>query len=285
MPFSIFSLDDLPADFNMIDAVFFFSHHNCALAFPEQIKLHRTTSPVILVDRTKMQRMFSHIILLALLIHHVRALWPLSDKSQVQLLGLFLDDLNSPLSSQMMIHCQAMFKAAISHAEALGITIDGQPIGWQLAETRDDVISTLEYTCLAVSNTNVVGIVGPRLSREAHVISKFGQRIGIPVVSYSATDPDLSDRRVHSAFYRTIPSDASAAKAIVKLFQRYNWTSCILIYQNDAFGSSGVKVIGEAFAVSGMTIAETIVFDVARQAIQGNLAQRWMNSATRVIVL
>ena len=232
-----------------------------------------------------MQHILSRIVLISLLIHHVRAPWPSSDKSQVQLLGLFMDDLNSPLSSQMMIHCQAMFKAAISHVETLGITIDGQPIGWQLAETRDDVISTLEYTCLAVSNTNVVGIVGPHLSREAQVISKFGERIGVPVVSYSATDPDLSDRRMHPAFYRTVPSDAAAALAIIKLFERYKWTSCILIYQNDAFGSSGVKVIGEAFAVSGMTIAETMVFDVARQAIQGNLAQRMMNSATRVVVL
>ena len=268
-----------------MDGVLLFSHHICDSALPGQIKRHRTISPLTRADHAKMQRISSRIVLISLLIHHVRAPWPSSDKSQVQLLGLFMDDLNSPLSSQMMIHCQAMFKAAISHAETLGITIDGQPIGWQLAETRDDVISTLEYTCLVVSNMNVVGIVGPRLSREAHVISKFGQRIGVPVVSYSATDPDLSDRRVHPAFYRTIPSDASAAKAVAKLFKRYNWTSCILIYQNDAFGSSGVKVIGEAFAVSGMTIAETIVFDVARQAIQGNLAQRMMNSATRVVVL
>ena len=232
-----------------------------------------------------MRRILWHIILLSLAIHDVQPLWESPAKSQVQLLGLFMDDLSSPFWSQMMIQCRAMFKAALSLAQTLNVTIDGQPIGWQLVETHDDVISTLEYTCLAVSRTNVAGIVGPRLSREAHIISKFAQRIGIPVVSYSATDPDLSDQRTHPAFYRTIPSDASAALAIAKLFKRYNWSSGILIHQNDAFGSSGVRVIGDAFRVSGITIADAIVFDVATQTIQGNLAHRLRKSATRVVVL
>ena len=232
-----------------------------------------------------MRRVFCHLILISLALSDVRAPWPPSVPSSVELLGLFQDDWNSSTTATDSTQCRAMFKAAVSLAEAYNITIGGRPIGWRVAQTSDDIITTMEHTCLTVSETNVVGIVGPRLSREAHVISRFAQRIGIPVVSYSATDPDLSDRQTHPAFYRTIPSDASAAEAIVKLFERYNWTSCILIYQNDAFGSAGAQVLGETFEQREMSIAETIVFDVSTQTIRSNLTSRLSNSATRVIVL
>ena len=232
-----------------------------------------------------MRRVFFPLILIPLALSDVRAPWPPSVPSSVELLGLFKDDWNSSTKPSASTQSRAMFKAAVSLAEAYNITIGGRPIGWRVAHTIGDVITTLEHTCLAVSETNVVGIVGPHLSREAQVISKFGERIGIPVVSYSATDPDLSDRRMHPAFYRTVPSDAAAALAITKLFERYKWTSSILIYQNDAFGSAGAKVIGEAFELSGMTIADMIVFDIATQAIRGNLTSRLLKSATRVIVL
>ena len=232
-----------------------------------------------------MRRLFSRLLLLPLILNHARASWPPSVPSSVELLGLFKDDWNSSLSARASVQCRAMFNAAMSLAEAYNITVDGRPIGWRVAPTHDDVVTTMGYACLAVSTTNIVGIIGPRLSHEAHVISRFAQRIGIPVVSYSATDPDLSDRQTHPAFYRTVPPDTSAAKAIAKLFERYNWTSGILIYQNDAYGSAGATVINDAFEQREMSIADTIVFDVAKRAIRGNLTSRLLNSATRVIVL
>ena len=178
-----------------------------------------------------------------------------------------------------------MFKAAIILCQRANITVNGQAIGWKVAQTSGQVINALRSTCLAVSSSHVLGIVGPGLSREAHSISSFAQAIGIPVVSYAATDPDLSNRNMYPAFFRTVPSDQSAGKAIVKLFQRYNWTSCILIYQNDAFGSVGAKAIGETFENNGLRIRELILFDIAAMAIRGNLTSQLLNSAARVIVL
>jgi hypothetical protein len=48
--------------------------------------------------------------------------------------------------------------------------------------------------CQALSSSDIVGIVGPAFSREAHTVAAFAERVGISVISYSATDPDLSDR-------------------------------------------------------------------------------------------
>jgi ABC-type branched-subunit amino acid transport system substrate-binding protein len=102
--------------------------------------------------------------------------------------------------------------------------VDGELIGWEIEQINGKVIDSLIKTCFAISSSNIFGIVGPRLSEEAHAIAGFGERIGIPVVSYTGTDPDLSSRSAYPAFYRTIPSDTSAALSLLKLFMRFNCT-------------------------------------------------------------
>ncbi|CAF1240102.1 unnamed protein product [Rotaria sordida] len=165
------------------------------------------------------------------------------------------------------------------------ITIEGEFIGWQAEQTTGDIMNALNITCHAVSVSNVVGIVGPTLSRESHVIAPFGETIGIPVISYSATDPDLSNKNAYSNFYRTVASDFAAAAALAKLFIRYNWTSCSIIYQNDAFGTGGANAISKAFNNSRLTVSQMIVFDIATSSIRGDLKSLLTNAATRMVVL
>ena len=167
-----------------------------------------------------------------------------------------------------------MFKAAVSLARSFNISIDGQSIGWRVAQTDDEVVTALGRACSTLSTTALAGIVTSGLSREAHFISRLARRIGVPVVAYAASD--------HPNSYHTNPSGKSAALAIVKLFQRHNWTSGILIYQNDEFGSSGATVLTEAFELNGLVIRDSVVFDMTKRA---NLFNRLMNSTTKVVVL
>ena len=170
-----------------------------------------------------------------LVVYQVQAEWPPSSESTVQLLGVFHEYDNSSATS-WAAEMRALFKAAMVLAGQYNITVDGNPIGWQIAATGESDIDTLTRTCLAVSTAEVVGIVGPRTSREALTVAGFAERIGIPVVSSTATNPDLSSRQAYPTFYRTVPSDGTTAWVLAGLFIRFNWTSCIVIYQNDAFG-------------------------------------------------
>ncbi|CAF5150156.1 unnamed protein product [Rotaria sp. Silwood1] len=146
------------------------------------------------------------------------------------------------------------------------MTIDGKLIRWNEGLTNGNIIDALSDTCLSVSQTNIVGIIGPELSREALLIGPFGEQLGIPVISYAATDPDLSDVISYRNFYRTVSSDNTAALALIKLFNRFNWTSCLIIYQNDAFGSGGAKAINGAFNQSGITVSQMIIYDMLKKA-------------------
>ncbi|CAF5099657.1 unnamed protein product, partial [Rotaria sp. Silwood1] len=178
-----------------------------------------------------------------------------------------------------------MFKAAVLLSHQYNITIEGEFIGWQAEQTTDNIIDALNIACRAVSVSNVVGIVGPTVSRDAHVIAPFGEKIGIPVISHAATDPDLSDQNTYPNFYRTVASDFAAAAALAKLFIRFNWTSCSIIYQNDAFGTGGAKAISEAFIKSDLTVSQMIIFDIVMLSIRGDLKSLLTNAATRIVVL
>ncbi|CAF5178354.1 unnamed protein product, partial [Rotaria sp. Silwood1] len=134
--------------------------------------------------------------------------------SSIQLLGLFQVEANVSESFELSSHSSAMFKAAILLSQQYNITIDGQFIQWQVVKTSGRAVHAMSSTCQAISSSYIVGIVGPILSREAPIIAEFGERIGIPVISYAATDSDLSDRNTYPAFYRTVPSDNAAASAI-----------------------------------------------------------------------
>ncbi|CAF2490424.1 unnamed protein product [Rotaria sp. Silwood2] len=163
---------------------------------------------------------------------YVRATWPLLNCSAVKLLGLFPDSVNTSERSELVIHSSAMFKAAVILSQQYNITIDEQFIGWEAVQTDGKAINAVSSTCHAISTSNIVGIVGPVLSRESPIIASFGERVGIPVISFGATDPDLSDRNAYPVFYRTVPSDYAAASAIVQLFIRFNWTSSTSIYND-----------------------------------------------------
>ncbi|CAF1174440.1 unnamed protein product [Didymodactylos carnosus] len=219
-------------------------------------------------------------------VHYVRTTWPSSNSSSIiQLLGLFQDKVNDSEPTELSVQSRAMFKAAVLLSQQYNITIEGQFIERQVAQTGGNAIDAVSSTCQVISASNIVGIVGPGLSRETPIIADFAERVGIPVISYSATDPDFSDRNAYPAFYRTVPSDNAAASAIVKLFIRFNWTSCIIIYQNDAFGSDGARVINEAFINNRLIVTDMVVFDIATLSIRDDLKNSLSSSSTRIVLL
>ncbi|CAF1481039.1 unnamed protein product [Rotaria magnacalcarata] len=211
--------------------------------------------------------------------------WLSSNFSSLQLLGLFEDVSNSSNSTDFAVHSLAMFKAAILLSHQYNITVDGEYIGWQTVQTKGNVIDSLSSSCLAVSTEKIIGIVGPIYSREAHIIAAFANRIGIPVISFSATDPDLTDRNTYPAFFRTVPPDDIAALSIAQLFIQFNWTSCIIIYQNDNFGTNGAKALAQVFNDYGFQVRQTLVFDIAKLHIQGDLQASLTGSISRIVIL
>lgn len=211
--------------------------------------------------------------------------FPSSNFETVDLLGLFPDAPNTSKPTTLSVHSRAMFKAAILLSQQYNITISGKYIGWEIIETYGDVIQCFSSTCRLLPNSSVVGIVGPAYSRETEVLAAFAGTINLPVISYSATNTDLSDRSKYSSFFRTVSSDEAAALAITSLFLQYNWTSCIIIYQNDAFGTGGAQIISESFNDNDLTVLQMILFNINTLNFQGDLQNILLGSSARIVIL
>ncbi|CAF4340791.1 unnamed protein product, partial [Adineta steineri] len=79
--------------------------------------------------------------------------------------------------------------------------------------------------------------------------------------------------------------DDTAALAIGQLFVRFNWTSCVVIYQNDAFGQGFEQAIFDVFDNYNLTITDTIVFNIATLSIRGDLKSLLSNNPSRIVLL
>jgi polar amino acid transport system substrate-binding protein len=226
-----------------------------------------------------------YFVLIQCILPIVKTDWPSPTSSNVRLLGLFSDALNTSTPTTLSVHSRAMFQAAILLSQQYNITIQGQLITWKSVQTGGIAINSLLYTCSLISSSNIVGIVGPEYSSEALFVAPLASKVGIPVISHSATDPDLSNRNDYPAFRRTVPSDNIAALAIVDLFIKYNWTTCTIVYQDDAFGSGGAKAISDAFNSKKLTVINTVPFDTVKLTIQGDLKSLLTNSGSRIVIL
>ncbi|CAF3866145.1 unnamed protein product [Adineta steineri] len=218
-------------------------------------------------------------------ISYVTTAWPPSNSSNVQVLGIFEYLTNITESTVWSVQCRAMFISAILLSQQYNMTIQGQNISWQAVETEGDPMTALADTCQIISTSNIAGIVGSGISSESVVIAPFAAKIGIPVISYASTDPALSDGIVYPTFYRTVPSDNTTALAMAQLFIRFNWTSCIIIYQNDEYGTGGVQAITDIFSNQKLIVSQMIMFDIVTRTIRGDLKSLLKNSSIRVIIL
>ena len=56
-------------------------------------------------------------------------------------------------------------------------------------------------------------------------------------VSYGASSPSLSNRKLFPNFYRTIPSEIQANSAQFALTMKYNWTKIATLHETESLFS------------------------------------------------
>ncbi|CAF3971453.1 unnamed protein product [Rotaria sordida] len=234
--------------------------------------------------------MYRFLILLICLIQ------PPDSLNTVQILGLFPKHrnvfsryLNANQNSHWSIQSMEMFRTAIILADRYKIYVDGHPINGTILQTNTNSngFAELELVCRSITNTtehDVLGVVGPTSSTSARYLAPFAAHIGLPLVSYTASNADLDDTFNYPTFYRTIPSDILTAEAIVKLFKYYSWITCSMIIGNDDYGYGGLKLLSENY-YANLSIQERLVFDPRVDKFQADLKQTLEKSRSRIILV
>ena len=79
----------------------------------------------------------------------------------------------------------------------------------------------------------------------------------IPVISASASSPDLDDRINFPYFLRTVPSDVEQARAMISIIKRMGWNYVSLLYVENNYGSKGKEAFVRLANESGICIADS----------------------------
>ncbi|AWO98858.1 putative extracellular calcium-sensing receptor-like [Scophthalmus maximus] len=117
-------------------------------------------------------------------------------------------------------------------------------------------------------------LIGASASTTAKLLSRILGPLSVPIISYLASCPCLSDRLKFPNFFRTIPSDVYQARAIARLAIRFHWAWVGAVLVNNDYGHLAIQVFQDEIQGKGVCLdfietvhRETIVRDARRAAL------------------
>ncbi|XP_038059728.1 uncharacterized protein LOC119730772 [Patiria miniata] len=133
---------------------------------------------------------------------------------------------------------------------------------------------------VCTNKTLRLGVVGFRYNSWSEPLSALLQPLDIPVISFTSTSNSLSDSEKYPNFFRIVPPDNAAVKALVTIMKSYNWTYSAIVHGDDSYGMSGLQAVTESIKEAGFCLTEPIsvgageTSDSAYDAIVNHLIQR-----------
>ncbi|KAM6931816.1 extracellular calcium-sensing receptor-like [Lycodopsis pacificus] len=117
-------------------------------------------------------------------------------------------------------------------------------------------------------------LIGTASSTSTIVVSRVLGPLSVPLISYMASCPCLSDRLNFPNVFRTIPSDIYQARAMARMAIRFHWTWIGAVIENKDYGHLAIQAFQEETRGKGVclefietVLKETIVSDASRVAL------------------
>ncbi|XP_047126900.1 metabotropic glutamate receptor 1 [Hydra vulgaris] len=130
----------------------------------------------------------------------------------------------------------------------------------RLSSFNDSTTSTLSKSNKFESTTlGLVGLVTSANAKYAHHTFSY---INLPVISYSATSDELSNKDLYPNFYRTVPPDVFQVTLISNLLKFFNWTYVSIVASDDSYGRSGALQLSRKLGEDGICVhSKSVITD------------------------
>ncbi|GLU17175.1 hypothetical protein SLE2022_335680 [Rubroshorea leprosula] len=115
----------------------------------------------------------------------------------------------------------------------------------KIRDSKEDIVGAATTALDLTKNVRVQAIIGPTNSMQASFIIDLGNKSQIPIISFSATSPDLTSFQSPYFFQATI-DDSSQVKAISAIVQAFGWREVAPIYVDNEFGKGIIPYLYEA---------------------------------------
>lgn len=130
-----------------------------------------------------------------------------------------------------------------------------------------------------------VGIVGAASSSVSIAIAGGPAKTDkVPQISYSSTNPDLSDKDEYPYFLRVAPPDSVQGVAIANIVDEFGWDSVATLSTSDDYGLGGITVFEDEAEDIGIDVVSKQRFAQGASDIQTQL-QAIADSGAKVIIL
>ncbi|XP_018416492.1 PREDICTED: extracellular calcium-sensing receptor-like [Nanorana parkeri] len=130
------------------------------------------------------------------------------------------------------------------------------------------------------------GIVGDSGSPGSIIMAQILGLYRYPQISFSATSPTLSNRKMFPSFFRTAPSDAFQSQGLAKLILYFGWSWVGFVASDNDYGQMGLQVVKQEFINAGTCEAftETIMTSQANRNAP-HIVKVIKNSTVKVVVV
>lgn len=120
-----------------------------------------------------------------------------------------------------------------------------------------EVTLTNPYTGSRINVERVAAVVMTVSSSVAIPVGFLMTELKIPVVSASASSPDLDDKINFPYFLRTVPSDIEQSRAMISIIKQMGWKYVSLLYVENNYGNKGRAAFMKLANESGICIADS----------------------------
>jgi ABC-type branched-subunit amino acid transport system substrate-binding protein len=134
------------------------------------------------------------------------------------------------------------------------------------------------------SPSRLYGIVGAASSSVSKVTTLASAIYGIPQISYSSTDPELSNKNTYPNFFRVVTPDSVQGVAVANLVAHYGWKRVALMHTNDAYGTGGAQIFQSAASTLDIDVATVQDFSPDSQDVTAQL-DAIEASGVRIVVI
>ncbi|XP_068613393.1 extracellular calcium-sensing receptor-like [Brachionichthys hirsutus] len=128
-------------------------------------------------------------------------------------------------------------------------------------------------------------LIGDASSTSSMILSSILGPVSVPIISYFASCPCLSDRTKFPNFFRTMPSDIYQARVMAQLATRYNWNWVGAVIENNDYGHFAMKVFQEEIEGKGICLEFIATLNRGNIVRDSRRAARTIQASTVRVIL
>ncbi|XP_010552008.1 PREDICTED: glutamate receptor 1.2-like isoform X4 [Tarenaya hassleriana] len=128
-------------------------------------------------------------------------------------------------------------------------------------DSRGEALQALASAVDLLQNSEVKAIIGGQSLFEAKLLAELGEKTKVPVVSVHV--PSSLSLKKYSHFIQATYDPTSEAKGITSLIRRLDWTSVVLIYEDDDDWRESMQLLVHHFQENGVHIVHRSAFSVS----------------------